>query len=217
MRLALLLGGPPVVLSLLGLGTLLTLATLRPVSRLAIAAERLAEGGDSTVPGIDRMDEVGSLARALGRWQAAEQAKREKDRSIRELSTPALQLRSGLLLIPLIGAIDPDRAQQFTEQLLDSVGRHRARVVVIDVTGVLALDSDVADHLVRTVESCRLMGATAVLTGISAENAETLTRIEVDLTGLLTAGDLEDGIRRADTMLIGGSTKPPTIRTGGKA
>jgi anti-anti-sigma regulatory factor/CHASE3 domain sensor protein len=209
--LALLVGGPPVVLSLLALGALLTFSTLRPLRRLAAVADGLAQGQPGVVPDTDRTDEVGSLARALERWQGAEKDKRERELLIRELSTPALPLKPGLLLLPIIGALDSDRAQGLTEQILAAIGRHRARVVVIDVTGVLAIDSAVANHLLRTMESCRLMGATVVLTGISAENAHTLVRIGMDLSGLMTAGDLRGGIQEADRLLGSPAGRPATV------
>jgi anti-anti-sigma factor len=208
--LALLVGGPPVVLSLLALAALLTFSTLRPLRRLAAVAARLALGEPAIVADTERRDEVGSLARALERWQGAEKDKRDRDLLIRELSTPALPLKPGLLLLPIIGALDSDRAQGLTEKILAAIEKYRARVVVIDVTGVLAIDSTVANHLLRTMESCRLMGAAVVLTGISPENAHTLVRIGMDLSGLTTAGDLRDGIQVADRLLgsSAGSTAP---------
>jgi anti-anti-sigma regulatory factor/CHASE3 domain sensor protein len=211
-RAALLVGGPLVFLCLLGLAVLLIYATLRPLSRLAAAATSLASGQATDVPGTARMDEVGSLARALTSWQAAEAAKRERDLAIRELSTPALELKPGLLVLPIIGALDSDRARQLTGQLLASIRRRRARVVVIDITGVFTVDSEVAGRLLHTVECCRLMGARTILTGFSAETAQTLTRIGVNLAGLVTAGDLRDGIESADLLL--GSGRPAPERAG---
>src|SRR5207249_5845284 len=89
---------------------------------------------------------------------------REQQAAIRELSTPVLQVRERLVILPIIGAIDPQRARQLTEQLLAAIQTNRARVVVIDITGVAALDSSVANHLVQTVEASRLLGATVIVT-----------------------------------------------------
>ncbi|MBI3303162.1 MAG: STAS domain-containing protein [Deltaproteobacteria bacterium] len=121
--------------------------------------------------------------------------------AIRELSTPVLQLRERLLLLPIIGAIDSRRAQQLTEQLLHSIRAHRAKVVVMDITGVPAVDSAVANHLIQTVQASRLMGATVIVTGLSAEVAQTLVRIGVDLSMVQTVGDLQGGIEEADRLL----------------
>src|SRR5207245_2401345 len=83
----------------------------------------------------------------------------------RDLSTPVLQVRERLLILPIIGVIDPQRARQLTEQLLRGIRTTRAKVVVIDITGVAAMDATVANHLVQTVEASRLLGATVIVTG----------------------------------------------------
>ncbi len=126
---------------------------------------------------------------------------KQQQEAIRELSTPVLPLRSGLLLLPVIGVIDSQRARQLTEQLLDGIRTHRAKAVVIDLTGVPAVDSAVANHLLQTVRAAKLLGANAVVTGISTENAQTLTRIGVDLSGLVTTSDLQSGIEEAEWIL----------------
>ena len=82
-----------------------------------------------------------------------------QSQAIRELSTPVLQVRDRLLLLPLIGVIDTHRAQLITENLLKAIRDTRAKVVVIDVTGVATIDSKVANHLMQTVTASRLMGA----------------------------------------------------------
>jgi rsbT co-antagonist protein RsbR len=125
----------------------------------------------------------------------------EQARVIRELSTPVLQLRDKLLIVPLIGMVDAPRARQLTEQLLRSIRANRARVAVIDITGVGVVDSAVANNLIQTVEASRLMGATVIITGISSEVAQTLVRIGVDLSKLNTVGDLQEGIAEAERLL----------------
>jgi rsbT co-antagonist protein RsbR len=126
---------------------------------------------------------------------------KQQQEAIKELSTPVLPLRAGLLLLPVIGVIDSDRARQLTEQLLEGIRTHRAKAVVIDLTGVPAVDSGVANHLLQTVRAAKLLGATAVITGISTENAQTLTRIGVDLSGLMTTSDLQSGVDQAEWLL----------------
>src|SRR5204862_1942656 len=96
---------------------------------------------------------------------------RQQQEAIRELSTPVLQVRERLLILPIIGAIDPQRARQLTEQLLRGIRTNRAKVAVLDITGVPYIDSAVANHLVQTVEASRLLGATAIVTGLSPEIA----------------------------------------------
>jgi rsbT co-antagonist protein RsbR len=126
---------------------------------------------------------------------------RQQQDSLRQLSTPVLQVRERLLILPIIGVLDRERAQQLTEQLLRGIRTHRARVVVIDITGVPDVDEAVADHLVRTVDASRLMGAGVIITGLSSEIAQTLVTIGVDLDKMNTVGDLQGGIEEAERLL----------------
>jgi rsbT co-antagonist protein RsbR len=126
---------------------------------------------------------------------------RQQQDSIRELSTPVLQVRERLLILPIIGILDRPRAQQLTDQLLRGIRTHRAKVVVIDITGVPDVDEAVADHLVKAVDASRLMGANVIITGLSSEIAQTLVTIGVDLTKMNTVGDLQGGIEEAERTL----------------
>ena len=121
--------------------------------------------------------------------------------AIRELSTPVLKVRDQLLILPIIGLIDSERALQLTEQLLSAIREFRARAVVMDVTGVAAIDSKVANHLIQTVDAARLLGTTVIVTGISAAIALTIVTIGVDLSRIQTVGDLQGGIDLADRLL----------------
>jgi rsbT co-antagonist protein RsbR len=133
--------------------------------------------------------------------QERERIIREQQEAIRELSTPVLQVRERLLILPIIGVIDPHRARQLTEQLLRGIRTNRAKVVVLDITGVPYIDSPVADHLVQTVEAARLLGAIVIVTGLSPEIAQTLVSIGVDLGKMNTVGDLQGGIEEAERLL----------------
>jgi rsbT co-antagonist protein RsbR len=121
--------------------------------------------------------------------------------AIRELTTPVLQIRDRLLMLPIIGMIDTHRARLLTENLLHAIRANRAKVVVLDVTGVLAVDTKVANHLLQTVAAARLMGATVIVTGLSAEVSQTLVNLGVDLGGLQTIGDLQGGIEEAERVI----------------
>jgi rsbT co-antagonist protein RsbR len=138
---------------------------------------------------------------AVGFVQERERVIRQQQEAIRELSTPVLQVRERLLILPIIGVIDPQRARQLTEQLLRGIRTNRAKVVVIDITGVAAMDAAVANHLVQTVEASRLLGATVIVTGLSPEIAQTLVTIGVDLGKMNTVGDLQGGIEQAERLL----------------
>src|SRR5215204_4817637 len=125
----------------------------------------------------------------------------DQQEAMRELSTPVLQLRDRLLILPIIGMLDSSRARQLNEQLLAAIRDQRAAVVVIDITGVATIDRTVANHLVQTVEASRLMGARTILTGLSPEIAETLVDLGVDLSMMRTVGDLQGGLEEAERLL----------------
>jgi rsbT co-antagonist protein RsbR len=126
---------------------------------------------------------------------------RAQQESIRELSTPVLQVRDRLLILPIIGVLDAARARQLTEQLLGAIRSSRAKVVVIDITGVAAIDRPVANHIVQAVEASRLMGASAIITGLSSKIAQTLVDLGVDLSMMHTVGDLQGGLEEAERMM----------------
>jgi len=152
---------------------------------------------DAYEPAANRI----AITVAVGFVQERERTIRDQQEAIRELSTPVLQVRERLLILPIIGVIDPHRARQLTEQLLHAIRTNRAKVVVIDITGVAAMDFHVANHLVLTVEASRLLGATVIVTGLSPEIAQTLVNIGVDLGKMNTAGDLQGGIEEAERQL----------------
>ena len=133
--------------------------------------------------------------------QERERVIRQQQEAIRELSTPVLQVRERLLILPIIGVLDGQRARQLTEQLLRGIRANRAKVVVIDITGVPTIDSTVANHLVQTVEASRLMGASVIITGLSSEIAQTLVTLGVDLSKMNAVGDLQGGIEEAERLL----------------
>src|ERR1700742_2615053 len=145
--------------------------------------------------------------------QERERIIRQQQEAIRELSTPVLQVRERLLILPIIGVLDGQRARQLTEQLLRGIRTNRARVVVIDITGVPTIDSTVANHLVQTVDASRLMGASVIITGLSPEIAQTLVTLGVDLSKVNAVGDLQGGIEEAERLLgytvIGGGAEAP--------
>jgi rsbT co-antagonist protein RsbR len=138
---------------------------------------------------------------AVGFVQERERIIRQQQEAIRELSTPVLSVRERLLILPIIGILDPQRARQLTEQLLQGIRVNRAKVVVMDLTGVPSVDAAVANHLVQTVEAARLVGADVIVTGLSPELAQTLVTIRVDLGKMATVGDLQGGIEEAEKLL----------------
>ena len=160
------------------------------VDRLVAAADALADFTDRTMAAVNE-----EYLRAR-----QEIINRQQD-EINEFSTPVLRLRRGLLIVPLIGIIDSDRARRFTVSLLEAIQEDRARVVIIDLTGVPAVDTSVANHLALAAKASRLLGATAIISGISTVNAETLARLGVDLNEVGTVADLATAVVDADRQL----------------
>jgi rsbT co-antagonist protein RsbR len=133
--------------------------------------------------------------------QERERVIRQQQEAIRELSTPVLQVRERLVILPIIGALDSQRARQLTEQLLRAIRTNRAKVVVIDITGVPSIDMTVANHMVQAVRASGLMGARVIITGLSADIAQTLVNLGVDLSMMQSVGDLQGGIEEAERQL----------------
>jgi rsbT co-antagonist protein RsbR len=133
-----------------------------------------------------------------------EEVIRQQSEALQVLSTPVLRVRDRLLLMPIIGVIDTFRARQLTEALLKAIRSDRARAVVIDITGVPAVDSRVAQHLVQAISAARLMGTAAIVTGLSPDVAQSLVALGIDLGGLRTVGDLQGGLEAAERLVADG-------------
>jgi rsbT co-antagonist protein RsbR len=117
--------------------------------------------------------------------------------ALRELSTPLIPIADGVVLLPLIGTIDTSRAQQVLETLLEGISRQQAEIAILDITGVRVVDTQVANALLRSAQAAQLLGATVVLSGISAEVAQTLVGLGIDLSSIHTRSTLQSGIAEA--------------------
>lgn len=130
--------------------------------------------------------------------QARQQALLEQQghllETIRKLSTPVLPVTSNALVLPLVGDIDSARSQQIIETLLTSVQRFSAEWVIIDITGVPLIDTAVANHLIQATRGVELLGARAILVGVSPELAQTIVGLGINLSNLITHSDLRSAI-----------------------
>lgn len=157
---------------------------------------RAADGSLLAICGI--VNDITALKRAEHERAALQQQVIDSQRqALAELSTPLIPVADGVLVMPLIGAVDDARAQMIMEALLAGVARERARAVILDITGVHTIDSHVADALLRAARAVRLLGAETVLTGVGPAVAQTLVQLGVDLGGLVTLGGLRAGIDHA--------------------
>ena len=120
---------------------------------------------------------------------------------IGELSTPVIRVWEGILAMPIIGTLDSARTQVVMENLLQEIVNTGSGIAILDISGVPAVDSLVAQHLIKTVSATRLMGAECIISGIRPEIAQTIVHLGIDLTGITTKSTLESALRSAYTML----------------
>ena len=135
--------------------------------------------------------------RALNESVAQREIIEAQDRTLRELSTPLIPVFDGVVVVPLIGAIDDIRAEQMRAVLLEGVMAHSARVAILDVTGVPTVNANVAQALTGAAQAVRLLGAEVVFTGIKPNAARAFVEIGADFQNVVTKGTLKDGIAYA--------------------
>lgn len=128
----------------------------------------------------------------------------EKERTIyaqeaelRETATPITEIWDGVLTLPIIGTLDSSRTMLVMEALLNRIAKDHASAVVMDLTGVKNIDSQVSHHLIQMVRAVQLMGSDAILTGIRPEIARALTSLNIDLGNVTTRASLSDGLKEA--------------------
>jgi len=114
-----------------------------------------------------------------------------------ELAVPVIQIWKDILLLPLSGIIDSRRAVQVMENLLESIARAGAQIVIVDITGVPMVDTSVAGNLLRAVQAAELLGCQGILVGISPEIAQTLVGLGVDFSHITTRATLQNGLEEA--------------------
>lgn len=139
------------------------------------------------------------------RAQEEERAEREKllqkqRDEIMELSTPVMQVWDGVLALPIIGTLDSARAARLAESLLQKIADDEAEIVIIDISGVPAIDTQVAHHLLKTVQGAKLMGAESILSGVRPETAQAMVHLGVEIGSLRSRATLRDALQLALSM-----------------
>jgi rsbT co-antagonist protein RsbR len=169
----------------------------------------------------ERTKDLGGFTQQL---QASLQEQQELWETVQRLSIPILPVHEGVLVMPLIGHIDATRAERLVDDLLIAIEEQSARVVILDVTGVPVMDSQVANSVIQTARAARLLGAETVLVGVRPDVADTLARLAVDgaeglgevLGGMVTQRDLQEGVRyalaRTREASLAGPRKPELAR-----
>lgn len=120
---------------------------------------------------------------------------------ITEISTPVIRVWDGILALPIIGTLDSSRTQVVMENLLQEIVESGSTIAILDISGVPAVDSLVAQHLIKTVSATRLMGAECIISGIRPEIAQTVVHLGIDLSQIITKATLASALRTAFTML----------------
>ena len=171
----------------------------RTAWRVAIA-EELLEAGKHVAHCIDEhlSRNVEKLREEKEQRELLQQQVIEAQQAaIRELSTPIIPVLEGIIVMPLIGTIDTMRARDITQVLLEGIGVHRAEVVIIDVTGIAAIDTAVASHLTGAIAAARLLGTHPIVSGVSGAAAQTIVEMGIDWSGIETVANLQTGLTRA--------------------
>jgi rsbT co-antagonist protein RsbR len=190
-----------------------------PLQTLLRAVQRVAEGHLDTQADIQRRDEIGTLATAFNamtqqlhtHYAVAQQARTDaeaaqaevlaqlqtielQNAAIRKMSVPILPLTHQMLVMPLVGALDTTRLAMLQNQALQHLQHSKARYLILDVTGVPIIDTQVARGLMMVVQSARLLGAEVMLVGIRPELAQTIVGLGISLEGIMTRSTLENGV-----------------------
>ena len=120
---------------------------------------------------------------------------------IAEISTPVIKVWDGILALPIIGTLDSSRTQVVMENLLQQIVDSGSTIAILDISGVPAVDSLVAQHLIKTVAATRLMGAECIISGIRPEIAQTVVHLGIDLSNIITKATLASALKYAFAML----------------
>lgn len=151
---------------------------------------------DGTVEGV-----LGFSLDVTDRAQAEDDLRRqmalvqEKESAIESLSTPIMRVWAGVLALPLVGILDAKRIERILATLLEAVVHDQAEYVILDMTGIATVDDTTADHVFKVLRALALLGTQAVVTGIQPAVARALVELGMDLSHLVTLGDLEEAIR----------------------
>ena len=133
---------------------------------------------------------------ATERRRQLEQLRRQRD-EILELSTPVIEVWDKVLVLPIIGTLDSNRAARLTEALLEKIATSQAEVVILDISGVPTIDTLVAQHLLKTVQAATLMGALSIMSGVRPETAQAIVHLGIDLGQLRSRNTLRDALQLA--------------------
>ena len=154
----------------------------------------LKDAEDNIVGGLEYLVDITDLKRAI-------EERERLSNEIMRLSTPIIEVWDKVLMVPLIGTIRTERAEQIMEQLLNEIVKHEAEVVILDLSGIPTIDVDVAQHLLKTASAAKLLGSKVIFTGVRADITEAMVSIGIDLSEIDTRRTLRDGLKEAVPMV----------------
>ncbi|MCA9716767.1 MAG: STAS domain-containing protein [Myxococcales bacterium] len=169
------------------------------VNHLAATLQESAAALDALTRRLER--EVATRGMEIDALARANEQIARSNAAVRELSTPVIEVMDGVLVIPLIGAIDPERGEQLLERVLSAIARTGARVAIVDLTGVYEINAIVAEQLQRLLAAARLLGARTLLTGMTPAVARAMIELRLDLQAFAAESTLKSGLRRASAMI----------------
>jgi anti-anti-sigma regulatory factor len=163
-------------------------------ARIVLQDDAAEQEGPLVTLGHNLNQMTANLQRMIEQERAQQETIQAQRQAIRELSTPVIPVVDGIIVLPLVGEIDSARAQDIMRALLAGIRVHRARVVILDITGVPIVDSGVANHLHKAIQAARLKGAQTIITGISDAVAEAVVDLGIDWGKITTLSDLQTGL-----------------------
>lgn len=130
-----------------------------------------------------------------------EERVREQSRTIREMSTPTIKLWEGVLVLPVVGIVDSMRAQHMMDSMLNKIMETYSKIIIMDIHGVAAVDTAVANHIIKITKATKLMGCECILSGITPAVAQTIIQLGIDMESINTKSTLSDALSEAFTIL----------------
>ena len=130
-----------------------------------------------------------------------EERLKEQSHTIREMSTPTIELWNGVLVLPVVGVVDSMRAQHMIDSMLNKIAETHSKVIIMDIQGVAAVDTAVANHIIKITMATKLMGCECILSGITPAVAQTIIQLGIDMVNIKTKSTLSDGLAEAFKIL----------------
>lgn len=168
-------------------------ATIRKLEHEATEVSAEIDRYDAQLVKLERLQQVSSEQMEAALAHQVTRV-REQEREIEALAVPIIHAWDGVFVLPIIGSLTSARARVLTERLLEEVASAHTHTAIIDVTGVGEIDTATADHLIRMVAAVRLLGAQPILTGVTAEIAQALVGLGVELTGITTLRNVRQAL-----------------------